>query len=166
VPHPREQLRLNVGFLINQAVGTSRDFEFDVPALRIDDLDLNDLSGSARLTRTAQGILVQAKMNATLPAECVRCLIDFQQPLSVDFTELYAFTRDSITDSNLLLPDDAHIDLGPLVREYMLLEFPIRPLCRNDCKGLCPICGENLNEVSDHHHAGDLDPHQDHLSSS
>lgn len=159
MPHPRDQLRLNVGFLINQAVGSSRDFEFAIPAIRIEnDLDLNDLVGFARMTRTAQGLLAQVKMHATLQAECVRCLTDFQQPLSIDFTELYAFSRNSITDSNLLLPDDANIDIGPLVREYMLLEFPISPLCRSDCKGLCPICGENLNEVPYHQHEEDLDP--------
>jgi uncharacterized protein len=45
-----------------------------------------------------------------------------------------------------LVPDDAHIDLQPLVREFALLEFPIKPLCREDCKGLCTECGQNLNE--------------------
>jgi len=159
VPHPRDQLRLNVGFLINQAVGSSRDFEFAIPVVRLEnDLDLNDLAGSARMTRTAQGLLAQVKMYATLQTECVRCLTAFQQPLSIDFTELYAFSRNSVTDSNLLLPDDANINIEPLVREYMLLEVPISSLCRTDCKGLCPVCGENLNEVTSHYHEQDLDP--------
>jgi uncharacterized protein len=45
------------------------------------------------------------------------------------------------------MPDDAHIDLEPLIREYALLEVPINPLCKPDCKGLCITCGENRNEV-------------------
>jgi uncharacterized protein len=60
---------------------------------------------------------------------------------------LYAFKKENVTDSGLLMPEDAHIDLQPLVREYALLEIPINPLCRPDCKGLCIECGENRNEL-------------------
>lgn len=159
MPHPSDQLRLNVGFLLNQPVGSSRDFIFDIPDLRLDpDLDLNTLTGVAKFTRTAQGLLAQVKMNATLQTECVRCLTSINQPLSIDFTELYAFSPNSITDSGLLVPENAQIQLGPLVREYMLLEVPISPLCKPDCKGLCPICGENLNETTCHHEDEAVDP--------
>jgi uncharacterized protein len=67
--------------------------------------------------------------------------------LNWDFTELFAFKQKSVSESDLLLPEDQQIDLGPLIREYALLEFPINPICRPGCKGLCPVCGENLNEV-------------------
>jgi uncharacterized protein len=159
VSPPPNLLRLNVGFLINQAVGSSRDFYFETPSIHlIPDLDLNDLNGSAHITRTAQGLLVQVKMQATVLTECVRCLTLFQLPLHVDFTELYAFSHHSVTDSGLILPEDAHINLSPLVREYMLLDIPISPLCKPDCKGLCPICGENLNEVTCRHDEDRIDP--------
>ena len=105
--------------------------------------------------RTPQGILVQGEFQGKAPAECVRCITDFDQTLHTTFNELYAFDKRSITDSGLLLPEDANIDLEPLVREYLLVEFPISPLCTPDCKGLCPICGQNLNEEQDHHHAED-----------
>jgi DUF177 domain-containing protein len=141
-------LRLNVGFIIHQTVGYSRDFPFEIPKLRLPpDLDLNDFTGVVRVTRTAQGLLVQAKLQARADTECVRCLTEFQQPLEVDFSDLYAFTTASITQSGLLLPENGKIDLSPVVRDEMLLAFPIKPLCRPDCKGLCPICGENRNEV-------------------
>ena len=52
----------------------------------------------------------------------------------------------SMTDSELLLPEDAHIDLQPLIREYALLEIPIRPICKPDCQGLCIVCGLDLNK--------------------
>jgi uncharacterized protein len=151
-------LRLNVGFLIGQTVGYSRDFLFDTPKIHIQpDLDLGDLSGLARITRTAQGLLVQVKMRAALQSECVRCLNAFDLPLAIEFAELYAFSHQSVTESGLILPEDAHIDLAPLVREYMFLEVPISPLCKPDCKGLCPVCGENLNEVSCDHHNETID---------
>lgn len=162
----RNLLRLNVGFLINQAVGSSRDFPLEIPNIRFDqDLELNNLSGTARVTRTAQGLLVQAKMHAEQPTECVRCLTEFVQGLGADFTELYAFNRKSITDSGLLLPEDGHIDLAPLVREYMLLDVPIKPLCSPDCKGLCPVCGENLNETQCGHLPESVDPRLEVLKS-
>ena len=155
----RSPLRLNVGFLINQSVGSSRDIPVEVPNIQFDpDLALTDLEGAARITRTAQGLLVQAKMHATQQTECVRCLKEFEQELHSDFTELYAFTTKSITDSGLLLPEDGHIDLSPLVREYMLLDVPIKPLCAPDCKGLCPVCGENLNEIQCGHIPESFDP--------
>ena len=58
---------------------------------------------------------------------------------------MYAFSTRSTSDSNLLVPEDGNIDLEWLVREYLLVEVPISPLCKPDCKGLCSVCGENLN---------------------
>jgi uncharacterized protein len=153
------QLRLNVGFLLNAPVGDSRIFPFDIPHIHIaPDLDLNELQGTARITRTAQGLLEQVNLHATLPAECVRCLKGFSQQLHTDFTELYAFSQNSVTESGLVMPEDAHIELTPLVREYFLLEIPISPTCTPDCKGLCPVCGVNLNENPHDHAPDDVDP--------
>jgi uncharacterized protein len=148
-----ELLRLNVGFIIHETVGYTRDFPIEIPAIHLPpDLDLANLHGNVRVTRTAQGLLVQANMQAEIPAECVRCLTDFQQPLEIEFTDLYAFTRASVTESGLLLPETGKIDLAPIVRDEMLLAMPINPVCSPDCKGLCPVCGENLNEDPDHRH--------------
>lgn len=161
-----ELLRLNVGFIIHETVGYARDFPIDIPAIHLPpDLDLNDLKGSIRVTRTAQGLLVQAGLQATIPAECVRCLTDTRQTLITEFTDLYAFKPDAVTESGLLLPETGKIDLAPVVREEFLLAVPISPLCRTDCKGLCPICGENLNDDPNHHHEDPVDPRMDSLSS-
>jgi uncharacterized protein len=157
--NPLSPLRLNVGFFLNQNIGYSRDFPFDIPKIHLPpDLDLELLTGAARITRTPQGLLMQVKAHASLPEECSRCLTSFGQPLDSEFTELYAFSAKSVTESNLLSPEDGHIDLEPLIREYMLLAIPINPLCRPDCKGLCPVCGENLNEYQHNHDTDDGDP--------
>jgi uncharacterized protein len=140
-------LRLNVGFITHQTIGYSRSFDFNIPNLHIPpDLNLRNLVGNSLITRTPQGLLVQTKLQASVLAECARCLIVFEQPLSIDFSELYAFNQKSVTESGLILPENGYINLGPLVREYMFLEVPINPLCRSDCKGLCLECGANLNE--------------------
>lgn len=156
---PRYPLRFNVGFLLNQPIGYSRDIHFEYPKVVLKpepELELTDFVGVARVSRTPQGIFVQGEFQGNTPAECVRCLIDFTQPLKANFEELYAFDKRSVTESGLLLPEDANIDLEPIVREYLLIEMPISPICREDCKGLCSICGVNLNEVTGvHRHVED-----------
>jgi uncharacterized protein len=139
-------LRLNVGFIIHETIGYSRDFPFDFESVRLPpELHLKNLQGVVRVTRTAQGLLVQVKMGAEVKAECVRCLEEFDQKLTADYTDLYAFTKDSITEAGLLVPETGKINLAPILREEMLLSMPISPVCKPDCKGLCTICGENLN---------------------
>lgn len=152
VSNPRAPLRLNVGFIVHQGIGYSREFDFDLPKLALPpDHELRDMTGTARITRTPQGLLSQVKMRATLYTDCARCLTTFPQPLDIDFTELFAFAQRFATESGLILPDDGNIDLEPLVREYMLLEVPLNPLCKPDCNGICPVCGGNFNEeVCDH----------------
>ena len=58
---------------------------------------------------------------------------------------MYAFNDKSVSDSGLIVPENAQIDLQPLIRDYALLEIPISPTCKPDCKGLCPVCGQDLN---------------------
>ena len=156
---PRQSLRLNVGFLIHQSVGSSREFYFELPSLFLEpDLTLEDLTGTAKITRTTQGLLVQANLNASIQAECVRCLTSSFQPLKTDFTELFSFSYRNDTESGLILPEDGYIDLGPLVREYMFLEIPINPLCHPDCQGICAVCGEAQGEKIHQHEMNSIDP--------
>ena len=151
--NPRHPLRVNVGFLISSSIGTTRDFNFDYDIMKLgEDLKVNDFRGTARLDRTPQGLLLQGTFEAKTALECVRCLESFSQALNWSFTDLYAFDKRSISESNLLVPEDGQIDLEPLMREYALLEVPISPVCKPDCKGLCPVCGENLNRIDCGHH--------------
>ena len=162
----QNSFRLNVGFFINQSVGYSRDFPFDLQFVHLPpDLDLFDITGSAKITRTAQGLLIFVHMQASVSADCVRCLNAFDQPLNIKFTELYAFSKKSAADAEFVLPENAQINLEPLIREYMVLDIPISPLCKPDCKGLCSTCGNNLNETSCDHNNEVIDPRFDALKS-
>ena len=105
-----------------------------------------DFTGLVRLNRTPQGILVLGDFKAGIQADCVRCLEPFIQQLHAEFNELYVFKGRGITESGLTLPEDATIDFTSLVWEYINLDIPIKALCRPDCKGLCVMCGVNLNE--------------------
>ncbi len=148
---PRHPLRINVGFLLNAQIGYSRDIHFDHPTIKLEDEFFTNFDGLARVNRTPQGILVQCDIHAERKLECVRCLKEFDVPLHGIFEELYAFNNRSTTESDLILREDGIIDLEPLAREYLLIEIPISPLCREDCRGLCPVCGQDLNlEICEH----------------
>ena len=149
---PRYPLRINVGFLLNQPVGTRRDIHFAFPDLRLSpDLEVTDFSGVVQITRMVQGMFVEFSCTANTGLECVRFLAPYNQALATSFQEVYAFRRDQVTESGLLVPEDGNIDLAPLVNEYMQLEIPIKPLCRPDCKGLCVECGADLNTETCEH---------------
>jgi uncharacterized protein len=156
VSQPRYPLRINVGFLINQPIGTSRDIHFDFPSVSLPpDFDTIDFQGVVRINRTPQGLLFQGEFNAKEREQCVRCLTHFWQPLHGEFEELYAFNPAKFsgtyggdktdTESVSILPEDANVDLAPMAREFLLLDVPISPVCKPDCKGLCPECGADLN---------------------
>lgn len=145
MPNPRKPFRINVGFIIHEETGYSHEIPFELDRIKLDDLELQNLTGSVIIGRTPQGLIVQGKFSADTKLECVRCLREFNFSLNWDITDLYAFNKKSVSESELLVPDDAHIDLAPLIREYALLEIPISPLHDPNCKGLCPECGQDLN---------------------
>jgi uncharacterized protein len=156
VAQTKHPLRLNVGFIVHQPIGYSRDFHFEFPEIRLyPDLDLTDLTGVAHVGRTPQGLLMQCEFQAKVKAECRRCLTEFDQSIQTEFSELYAFNSRSVSESGLILPEDGNIDLEPLLRDYLLIEIPISPLCKEDCKGLCTYCGENLNLATCEHQMSD-----------
>jgi uncharacterized protein len=141
-------LRINVGFIIHESPGYTRDFEFEFPFLDLsDDLQAKDFKGTVTISRTQRGLLVEAQMSAIIATNCVRCLEATLTPVESDFTELYAFDQRTETENELIVPESGIIDLEPLVHDYLLLDIPKIPLCKPDCAGLCPICGENWNET-------------------
>jgi uncharacterized protein len=155
----RHPLRINVGFLLHQGVGFSRNFDFDHPRVQVgSDLEVAGLKGSLRLTRTAQGLYAQGRLRASAPAECVRCLTEFDQRLEIEVADLFVYPPDQASDPLLSVPETGILDLSPLVREYLLLDIPLQPVCRSDCKGLCPECGNNLNETTCTHPTAGIDP--------
>jgi uncharacterized protein len=157
--HRVNPLLINVGFLVKADPGYDRTIEFDIPQMVLPpDLTVDDLRGAARFGRTPQGLVTEVSLSGRTKAECARCLDEFELPLATEFTELYAFDERSMTDSQLLVPANHQIDLAPLGREYLLLDMPITPLCRPDCKGLCPVCGINRNREHCEHEQTFIDP--------
>ena len=151
-------LRLNVGYLYNKPIGTSREVPVDFAEIRIEDLLVKDLESTVRISRTREGLLLQVTAEAKVATTCVRCLDEFLLPVEVQFEELYQFPSRHREETDLILPQDGTIDLDPLYREYLILAMPIKRLCQEDCKGLCVICGTNLNKTTCEHHQNPTTP--------
>ncbi len=138
-------LKIQVGFLLTEGPGHSREFEFDAPTIRVaDDLTLDYLRGVLRLTRTSRGILVQGKLVTSRKGECVRCLSETSVQLDVPIEELVVYPPEP--GAEFTVGEDGILNLAPLLREETILDTPMGILCKPDCAGLCPNCGENLNE--------------------
>lgn len=144
--HTARPLRINVGFLVNQPPGFQREVlvEFDTYKFE-DDFEVNDLHGMITLARTQNGVRVLADLAANIPMECGRCLEPFTQELHSEFEEIFTFAHRPLSEDEAIIPEDGNLDFDPIIREYMLLEVPYTPVCKPDCKGLCAICGQNLN---------------------
>ena len=89
-----------------------------------------------QITNTGDKYLVMGKLTAKTRVECDRCLEQFILPMNIEF--YHELERDELGDEN-------EIDLTDAIYENLLLEQPIKVLCSEDCKGLCPQCGQNLN---------------------
>ncbi len=110
---------------------------------------------AGRVTNIAQEMRVQGNLRATMAAECDRCLEPVTLPLVKEFDLYYLPTvahADKSGETELLERDldfsfyqNERIELDELVLEQLELSLPIRILCQEECKGLCPQCGTDLN---------------------
>jgi uncharacterized protein len=106
-----------------------------------------------RFEGVAEGVLVTATVRAPLVGECARCLEEFASATEVRFTELYAYEADDEDAYGYLLDGDL-LDLEPALRDALVLELPLAPLCADDCPGLCSECGVRLADAgAEHGHA-------------
>jgi uncharacterized protein len=164
-----DAMLFNVAQLMKSIVGTSfvTDFQEDDEVTLDKDLTVvGPVTGHVRMRRTNQGLLVDGWVDLTLQLNCTRCLKDFEQPMHVTFEEQFYPTVDVVTgmpmpvfDEEEIFPLDSHhhLDLTEAVRQNVLLAIPMVTICREDCQGLCPQCGKDLNSG-----ACDCKPEVDH----
>jgi len=153
IKHP---LRTNVGHFLNKPIGYSREFQIDFPEVFIEpDLNATNLKGKYSFSRTSEGLLLQAELEADLEGQCSRCLEPMPVHVNTQFEELYVFeTRMKEELDEEEVPNDGNIELGIPFRDYLLLEMPIHSICQPDCKGICLDCGQNLNTGTCEHNHG------------
>lgn len=106
-----------------------------------------------QFTREADDIYVTGHTEVLASLECQRCLQRYLQPLVIDFVYLLVRTREEDlsgvqkTDESItIVLDGDEVPLGDMLYEQILLSVPMSHLCKETCKGLCPVCGEDLNQ--------------------
>jgi uncharacterized protein len=121
----------------------------------------SDIELDLRLEAVHEGILVSGTVFAEVKGECGRCLDPLAYDLEVNVQELFFYEGVELSDEE----DDEEqrrvehdlIDLEPVLRDAVVTTLPFQPVCREDCQGLCSICGVRLEDEPGHHHE-DLDP--------
>ena len=145
-------MRINVSQQLKASIGSIRNYE----SSEIVDIagGSSMVQGEVKLMRTDRGILVKGTLHTEVEVTCSRCLGLFSCPLTLNIEEEYFPTTDVVSGAWLPLPDEPgcftidkrHVlDLTEAIRQYALLAIPMKPLCGEDCTGLCPNCGHNLN---------------------
>jgi uncharacterized protein len=126
-----------------------------------------DLQLHVQLEGVSEGTLVTATVTGPLTGECARCLDPFTSATEVRLQELYAYeaagdeAEDGDDADRYLMAGDL-LDLEPALRDALVLELPLSPLCSDDCPGLCVECGVRLADAgAGHGHATDGADQQD-----
>jgi uncharacterized protein len=136
----------NVATLLREPVGSTRKYtlEPEEPVHR----------GTVELLRVPTGVLVRAEAEVLMDVACSRCLSPFAYPVQIAFEEIYHQQIDLVAGGRLPEPDDPDafrigldntIDIKEAVRQYSEVAAEMQPLCRPDCPGICPVCGQDLN---------------------
>ena len=148
-------LKYNVSLLLKPEVGAALGLDVDEVHQTLGDLKVDYVRGQFLLTRTTRGVLIKGQFSTELQTECVRCLESFHLTLNVPMEEMFAF---SAASDPIYFIDEGWLDLRQPLREQIMLALPIHSVCRPDCKGLCPNCGQNLNEGPCNCSTEEIDP--------
>jgi uncharacterized protein len=162
---------INVAPLLKQPLGTRIDL--DVQESPIDprgenagllEASIVDIDALIHATHTNPGAYFEGSADAHVAAQCARCLTPVDTPVHADFAEQYyalvpvehgvALVEPPLDGKTIA--SDFKVDLVPLLREELILVTPVASLCRPDCAGLCPVCGDDLN-VRPHAHDETVD---------
>ncbi|KQU34848.1 hypothetical protein ASG69_02760 [Rhodococcus sp. Leaf225] len=121
-----------------------------------------DIDLDLRFESVSEGVLVSGTVDADTVGECSRCLEPFTSHVQLHLTELYAYpnsvTEATTDEDDLYRVEDDAIDLEPLIVDVAGLTLPLRPLCTEDCQGLCPECGIRLSIAEPGHAHETIDP--------
>lgn len=132
-------------------------FTFDETStdLALDDLSVTfsgPIHTEMNVVKVGESLTASGTSSYKVQQECVRCLEPFAEHFSVEFRFILQKgeprgPEEADDEAIIWIEEEAGmVDLSSDVRDYVLLEIPMNPVCREDCKGLCPSCGTNLNE--------------------
>ncbi len=143
-------IKINVAEIKKRLVG-EKTLAYD---LTTDELEINSdelaVEGTVRLegfiSNAGDVLLLQAKLSARVKRVCGRCLKEFTAVTKAEIVEkFYPASAENIENDAFVYDSDV-IDITEPLREGLLLAEPIQALCKPDCRGLCPVCGADLND--------------------
>ena len=146
-------MNVNVAQQLKESVGSVRRYEVDEPLPP----DGYPVKGELTFLRTGTGILVTGTLHTAVECPCSRCLEPYKCELTFQIEEEYFPRIDVLTGLPQPVPEDAQdfaigpdhvLDLTEAFRQNVLLAIPMKPVCREECAGLCPGCGANMNSES------------------
>jgi len=152
---------INVAPLLKQALGTRVAYEIRESPIDprgeergLLEASIVDVASVVHATHTNPGVYFEGAADAHIAAQCARCLKPIDAPVHAEFAEQYYATVPVEAGTAIIEPpldaktigSDFKVDLTTLLREELILATPVAALCRDDCAGLCPVCGEDLNE--------------------
>ncbi|HEX6256245.1 MAG TPA: DUF177 domain-containing protein [Euzebyales bacterium] len=151
---------IDVRALIDRPGATrSLDRELPVPRDLSDDLVVPGpkVRADVLIERVVDGLLVRGTVTAQARVACARCLVTRDGTLRTDVIELFSSEVGEDDEPGYAIVD-ATIDLDTMLRDALADAMPMRPLCRPDCRGLCPVCGADLNTQPCDGHEERADP--------
>ncbi|MBD3360863.1 hypothetical protein GF366_03615 [Candidatus Peregrinibacteria bacterium] len=145
-------LTFDISALLNSPAGESVVYRFKGP-VNFEGIEMDsDLSGKVEIMRIDEGFNVVARdVGGKVKLSCKKCLEKFSKKIKIKNTERIFFLErpKNIKDINdLYLVDKKHltVDLKEMIRQELILHFPVISVCSTHCKGICPVCGKNLNK--------------------
>ena len=110
------------------------------------------------LTRTSSGLMLELELEARILGPCVRCLADAGLDVRVAAREYQASSPGESDELTTPYVEDTRLDLSAWAHDAVALALPDKILCREDCAGLCPVCGKDLNREPHEHEGEEADP--------
>lgn len=117
----------------------------------------SSLNFNGEAINIGKSILITGTIQISLFLNCDRCLNNYSTNLSIPYSENFSFDNDS-ENKNLNEITEDSIDLWKSVNSEILLSLPMKALCNKNCKGICQVCGINLNNTSCNCNTEDIDP--------
>ena len=148
-------MNINVVQLLREPSGSTRTLDLDEVFLPSYGADVEPVQGTVSLLRTDKGIWVSAKLNSNTQCTCSRCLIEYDHPLHISIEEEffplanpYNGTRtdvSGVSEESFRIDHNHVLNLTDAMKQYYALSVPMKPVCREDCAGICLDCGVDRN---------------------
>lgn len=128
-------------------------FHHAAPEGESGDFAFQPVHSSLTVRRSEKTVIIEGRVETVVDVSCSRCLEEARVPVKADFRYAFLPAEEATFQDRELNADDMEfsyfngeiIDLVPLIYEQIVLQIPMKTLCREDCRGLCPHCGMNLN---------------------